>query len=229
MRVHSTFAALTLAGAVAVTAAPAAQADTVLRFGDRDFGVTIRIEEDPHYRGGRHIDDFGRPQDRGYNDPGYRSHVAPAQNRRSNIWTPRRVRQSLRGEGFRRMSRPDYRPNRNVYVVDGVDRRGRDVRIRVDASTGNILAVRPRGAQNNQRVNRGGHQGGRQNQQQHVRVLSPDEARVVARQHGFYQVGPAQYRGANNVYVMNAMGENGVQLLVSVNARSGSVTGVQRR
>lgn len=56
---------------------------------------------------------------------------------------PRKVRQILRREGFQDIGRPNFQPRRNTYLVFAENRRGRDVRVTVNASNGRILSVDP--------------------------------------------------------------------------------------
>ena len=116
MRLHKTLIALGIAGALGMAAAVPAQADT-LRFGNENFSV--RLHTDDGHRG-RHADRHHRRD--------YRLH-------------PREVRRIVRRNGFHDISRPDYRPRRNVYVVHAENRRGRDVRVIVNARNGRIIDV----------------------------------------------------------------------------------------
>lgn len=116
MRKFSTLIAAGLLSTLGLSAT-AANADTVLRFGNENFAVQIHSDH------GRHP---------------YRDH-------RARWLEPHQVRHILYRDGFRVLSRPDLNHRRNVYVVDAVNRRGRDVRVFVSAYDGRILGVEPYG------------------------------------------------------------------------------------
>lgn len=129
MRIHRSIIAIGLAGALGAAAAPAQadHRDNVIRFGDANFGIHLRFDDDRH---GRH---YGR---RGHH---------------SDRLPPRRIRRILHRRGFHDISRIDYRPRPDVYVVRAENRRGRDVRVRVDADTGHILNVNRLGPRHGRR------------------------------------------------------------------------------
>lgn len=54
----------------------------------------------------------------------------------------RQVRQIVRDQGFQDIDDIDYREGRNVYVVEAENRRGRDVRLVINADTGEIIRRR---------------------------------------------------------------------------------------
>ena len=113
------------AAAIAVglfQAAPAQAGDKVF-LGVNENGVVLELVHDDH----------DRHDKRHYKKKHYRHDVIH----------PRRVRKILRRSGFYDIGRPEYRPRRDVYVTWAANRRGRDVRVVVDAYTGDILAVRP--------------------------------------------------------------------------------------
>lgn len=117
MRLQKTLIALGIVSALGAAAAVPAQADT-LRFGNHDFSVRVHLDDHDRYgpRGDRHV-------------------------RRDYRLHPREVRHIVRRNGFHHISRPDYRPRRNVYVVRAENHRGRDVRIVVNARNGRIIDV----------------------------------------------------------------------------------------
>lgn len=119
MRLHKTLIALGIAGALGAAAAVPAQADS-LRFGNDNFSVRLHVDDGHRGHRGRH-----------HLDRRHRDYRLP----------PRQVRRIVRRHGFHDISRPDYRPRRNVYVVRAENRRGRDVRVIVNARNGRIIDV----------------------------------------------------------------------------------------
>ncbi len=120
MQINRKLIALGVVGLLGLAAVPA-QADSVIRFGDKNAGITLRISD------GRHD---GRKS----------AHVVNHRQERARL-APRQIRRILRRSGFHDISRPEYRPRGDVYVVNAENRRNRDVRVRVDADTGRILNV----------------------------------------------------------------------------------------
>lgn len=116
-------------------AAPA-QAHDKFVFGLGEGGVFIGVHKDGHKHSHKQYRDehahkktYGHDHGKRY---GYRDSLRPKQ-----------VRRILRRNGFSHISRPEYRERRNAYVAFAENRRGREMRIVVDARSGDILVVRP--------------------------------------------------------------------------------------
>lgn len=116
MQINHKLIALGVAGLLGLAAVPA-QADSVIRLGDKNAGITLRI-----------------------NDGRQGVQLANHRHERARL-RPQQVRRILRRHGYRDISAPEYRPRGDVYVVHAENRRNRDVRVRVDADTGRILNV----------------------------------------------------------------------------------------
>lgn len=116
----SILAATMMAGLL--QAAPA-QAGDKFFLGVNENGVVLELAHDDHHR----------HEKRHYKKK--HSHY--------DVIHPRRVRKILRRNGFYDIGRPEYRSRRDVYVTWASNRRGREVRVVVDAYTGDILAARP--------------------------------------------------------------------------------------
>ena len=61
--------------------------------------------------------------------------------RRDKWLAPHQVRHILRRNGYRAIAHPDFKPRRNIYLVEASNRRGHDVLLIVSAANGRILGV----------------------------------------------------------------------------------------
>lgn len=111
MRLHRNLIALSIAGAISAAIAAPASAEPAVRVANNGFSVELRIGD---RAGHRH---------------------------RAQRISPIQVRQILRRNGYRGIHRPSFQSRRNVYVVRAENRRGRDVRVTLNAHSGRILDV----------------------------------------------------------------------------------------
>lgn len=129
--------AVSAAAGAGLAATPAAAQDRLfLGVGERGFviGVEKGHKAHKHYdHGHRHSGHY----------KGGKGHYGGHKYRDDYRLRPREVRRILRQSGFARIARPEYRPRRDVFVAIAENRRGRDVRVVVDAQSGDILRIRP--------------------------------------------------------------------------------------
>lgn len=124
-------------------AAPA-QAHEKFVFGLGEGGVFIGVQKgvdkNVHKHGHKHSHEPYRKQHVHKKTYG---HDHGHHYRHRDTLRPKQVRRILRRNGFSHISRPEYRDRRNAYVALAENRRGREVRVVIDAFSGDILRVRP--------------------------------------------------------------------------------------
>lgn len=188
MSLKKTLIALGIAGTIGAAAMPA-QADRIVRFGDENFSIQLRIDDDRFRYNDRYRDN------RSYGDKYTRL-------------SQRDVRRVLRSRGFERIRKIDYRSRREAYVAFAENRRGRDVRVVVDAFNGRVIDV--------DRVGKGRYR------------LSAKEVRRSLRDRGFRDIRGIDFRPKREVWVARAENRRGRDVRVVVDARNGRILDIDR-